>query len=48
MQFRKKSVSSEGTCSAERLRWERAQSVPGNWTELEQEVRGKSKEIKAE
>ena len=46
MQCRGKSVAAEETCSARGLRWGRAWSFPG--TELEQEVRGESEEIKAE
>ena len=46
VQCRGKSVAAEETCSARGLRWGRAWSFPG--TELEQEVRGESEEIKAE
>ena len=46
VRFQGKSISSEETHSARRLRWGRAWRVPG--TELEQDVQGESEEIKAE
>lgn len=46
--FRKKSISPEGACSAERLRWGRVWDIFGSWTELKREVRRESKEIKLE